>query len=227
MDSDRHVASETIHAGRVVWWIDGACSNNQFRHLRRGGCGVFYVEEGHPFNKSYLLPGVEQTNQRADFHAVISSIETEQRPLEIRSDSRYVCDGFQSIAGGTRSEHFSGDNADLWSVLSCLVASRDREAVIMIKVKGHAKDRHVASGEVLAIDEWGNDKADTLAVDCGSVHSAPAHLVAAYNRRREISKASHKIMVNIWRRVERQSVSWDSAAQITKKKSPKTRGHWI
>ena len=128
---------------------------------------------------------------------MIVAIEAEQRPLEIRSDSTYVFYGCQSIAGGTRSKHLSGDNADLWSVLSCLVASRDREAVIMIKVKGHAKDRHVASGEVLAIDKWGNDKADTLAVEGGLVHSAPAHLVAAYNRRREMSKAIHKLMLSI------------------------------
>ena len=119
---------------------------------RRGGCGVFYAE-GHPFNKSYPLPGVEQTNQRAELHAVITSIETEQRPLEIRSDSKYVCDGFQSILGGISCVHLKGDNADLWSVLARLVAFRDREEVIIVKIKGHAKDRHVASGEVLAIDK--------------------------------------------------------------------------
>ena len=157
---------------------------------------MFYVE-GHIFNKSYHFPGVEQTNQRAKFHAVIIAIETEQRPLEIRSGSKYVCDGFQSIAEAHSISIFAGDNADFWSVSSCLVASRDREAVIMIKVKGNAKDRHVASGEVLAIDEWGNDKADTLAVEGGLVHSAPAHLVAAYNRRREMSNTTHNIMVSI------------------------------
>ena len=47
--SEKHAANETIHDGRVVCWTDGACSNNQFRHLRRGGCGVFYAE-GHSFN---------------------------------------------------------------------------------------------------------------------------------------------------------------------------------
>ena len=98
--------------------------------------------------------GVEQTNQRAELHAVIIAIETDQRPLEIRSDSQYVCDGFESILSGTPSQHAAGDNADLWFVLSNIMATRDREAVIMVKIKGHAKDRHVASGQVLAIDKW-------------------------------------------------------------------------
>ena len=66
---------KTMHDGRFVCWIDGACSNNQFKHLRRGGCGVFYAE-GHPFNRACPLPCVEQTNLRAELQAVITSIET-------------------------------------------------------------------------------------------------------------------------------------------------------
>ena len=94
--------------------------------------------------------------------------------MEIRSDSQYVCDGFESIFSGTPSQHAAGDNADLWLVLSNIMATRDREAVIMVKIKGHAKDRHVASGQVLAIDKWGNDSVDTLAVKGGECHAAPA-----------------------------------------------------
>ena len=60
--------------------------------------------------------------------------------MEIRSDSKYVCDGFQSIVDGIVCEHLTGDNADLWSVLSYAFAFRGRVAVIMVKVKGHAKD---------------------------------------------------------------------------------------
>ena len=36
-----------------------------------------------------------------------------------------------------------------------------------------------------------------LAVAGGAVHSAPAHLVSAYNRLRVMSKATHKIMLHI------------------------------
>jgi hypothetical protein len=157
---------------------------------------VFYAPE-HPSNKSYPLPGVEQTNQRAELHAVISAIESEFRFLEIRSDSKYVCDGFASIQNGTYSEHLSGDNADLWLVLLNTLGTRQKESVIVTKVKGHAKERHVASGEVLPIDKWGNDSADALAVKGGEVHEAPAHVVAAFKRRRKMSRATHRMMLRI------------------------------
>ena len=79
---EAHAASETTHDGRIVCWTDGACSNNYYRHLRRGGCGIFYADE-HPFNGCYPLPGVQQTNQRAELHALITAIETEQRSMTV------------------------------------------------------------------------------------------------------------------------------------------------
>ena len=48
------------------------------------------------------------------------------------------------------------------------------------------------------IDKWGNDEADTLAVDGGETHAAPEHLVATFNRRRKVSKATHGMMVRIF-----------------------------
>ena len=194
--SGQYVGAEFAHAGRVVCWTDGACSNNQYRHLRRGGCGVFYAV-GHPSNKAYPLPGVEQTNQRAELHAIISAIESEPRFLEVRTDSKYVCDGFQAIRQDKLRVHSSGDNADLWSVLASTVAAREADSVIVTKVKGHAKDHHVASGQVLAVDKWGNDHADTLAVEGRKEHEPPQHLVDAFIGRRAASKATHMMMRQI------------------------------
>ena len=70
-------------------------------------------------------------------------------------------------------------------------------AVVLVKVKGHAKDKHVASEEVLAIDKFGNDHADTLAVEGSELHAAPEHLVAAFKRRRQLGAATHTMMVRI------------------------------
>ena len=187
---------ETTHENRVVCWTDGACSNNQFRHLRRAGCGVFFGA-GHPSNMSYPLLGVEQTNQRAELHAVIAVLEIEKRPVEIRSDSKYVCDGFLAFQQNLRCEHLTGDNADLWAILASLVTSRDQGTVVLAKVKGHAKEEHVASGEVLAIDKYGNDQADIHAVEGSRRHTAPDHLVAAFVRRRRLAKATHSMMLRI------------------------------
>ena len=90
-----------------------------------------------------------------------------------------------------------GDNADLWSVLSSTFASRAKDSVVVTKVKGHAKDRHVANGQVLSIDKRGIDSADKWAVKGGECHAAPAHLSAAFERRRVMSRATHRMMLCI------------------------------
>ena len=72
------------------------------------------------------------------------------------------------------------------------------KAIIMVKIKGHAKDRHVASGDVLAIDKRCNGKADMLAVKYGELHAAPAHLGGAFNRHREMSRAIHRMFLLIF-----------------------------
>ena len=60
----REGACEICADGRVVIWTDGACPQNQFRHLRRGVCGIWYHDK-HPRNASFSSSGPEQTNQRA------------------------------------------------------------------------------------------------------------------------------------------------------------------
>ena len=79
--------------------------------------------------------------------------------------------------------------------------------MIVTKVKGHAKERHVASGEVLPIDKIGNDNADALAVKGGEVHAAPASVVAAFERRRKMSRATHRMMLRILEARQRAEVA--------------------
>ena len=180
---------ETHVGGAVVAWTDGACPKNQFRQLRRAGCGVFFGTS-HPGNLSFKLPGPEQTNQRAELAACIACIESNVRPLEIRTDSKYVIDG----AGNPGRR---GDNGDLWKIFHSLIQAREPGHVRFVKVKGHAKKIHVASGEVLAIDKWGNDAADTLAVRGASMHAIPAKLGAAKAKRQAQAKAVHSMMLRI------------------------------
>ena len=111
-------------------------------------------------------------------------------PLEIRTDSKYVIDG----AGNPGRR---GDNRDLWSILHALLQAREPGHIRFVKVKGHAKDVHVASGDVLAVDKWGNDAADTLAVDGASTHAIPAHVCTAKTKRQAQAKAVHGMMLRI------------------------------
>ena len=152
---------EVFSGHRVVAWTDGACPNNDICFLRRAGCGVFY-NVGHVRNRSYPLPGPEQTNQRAELHACIAALEAEPRAIELRSDSKYVVDGVMRHARW-RLAGWRGDNADLWAIMSAILSERGTD-VRVVKVKGHATDVDVQRGRVDPIDKFGNDAADELAV---------------------------------------------------------------
>ena len=197
---------ETIVDGFVVVWTDGACAKNQWRQLRRAGCGVFYGN-GHPGNLSFKLPGPEQTNQRAELAACIACLERDMRPLEIRTDSKYVIDG-------ACNPDRRGDNRDLWIILHAHLQAREPGHVRFVKVKGHATEADVASGVILAIDKWGNDEADALARDGASMHAIPACVGIAKAKRRVQAKATHSMMLRILKaRAEAENVLFGNASE--------------
>ena len=118
---------EVVHDGRVVVWTDGAGRRNQDSRTRRAGIGVFY-SESHMGNVSRPLPGMEQTNNRAELHAIIDTVERDRRPLEIRTDSKYCVTGLERLSALVPKE-----NADLWARLKAAMAGAD---VLVTKVKG-------------------------------------------------------------------------------------------
>ena len=83
----------------VVAWTDGAC--------------VFFGI-GENRNRSFTLPGREQTNNWAELLAAITSMRVQDGNFEIRTDSEYVVRiGTGLLQGGIQK---SGDcNADLWN----------------------------------------------------------------------------------------------------------------
>ena len=114
-------ASHDLETEKVLW-TDGACSNNQDFRLRRAGSGIFYGDACVE-NLGVPLPGPVQTNQRAELFAVVLACLRDPRSLDIRSDSKYVCDGFQSLL--LHGLHVvSGDHIDLWNLLAHELRSR-------------------------------------------------------------------------------------------------------
>ena len=79
------VASDDVHLPQKIW-TDGASSNNQDFRFSRAGSGVYYGQN-HSVNMHVMLPGLVQTNQRAELLAVVLSCLRDPRPLDIRSDS--------------------------------------------------------------------------------------------------------------------------------------------
>jgi ribonuclease HI len=119
---------EVIAEGKVVVFTDGACRDNQVRTLRQAGIGGFWGE-GHPLNFGLPLREGEQTNNRAELAAIIRVLELERRPVNIRTDSKYVLDGvlqhrFRWKRSGWRGKRRPIANADLWIALDTILQTR-------------------------------------------------------------------------------------------------------
>ena len=182
-----------------VLWTDGASAHNQDSRFRRAGSGIFYGIE-HALNWSGILPGLAQSNQRAELFAVVVACLRDPRPLDIRSDSEWVCNGFRDwrtwAAVGWQGEH-----ADLWDVLAKELCVRACD-VSVSWVKGHATENDVKYGRTTCEDKAGNDGADKLAVAGAAIHHVPAEGAAEAMSRRQMAKRTQEMMVNIL--IERQ-----------------------
>ena len=122
--------------GITVVWTDGASRNNQDARVRRAGCGIFYGT-AHDFNFSCILPGLVQSNQRAELLAIVLALNRDPRSLELRTDSQYVYDG--ACAWHSWCERgWRGANADLWLRFSHAIAARPVVYTNFTKVEGHA-----------------------------------------------------------------------------------------
>ncbi len=64
----------------------------------------------------------------------------------------------------------STKDGDLWKLFHRFTIERGWESVKLTKVKGHAKEDQVRSGQILLKDKEGNDKADEAAKDAISHH---------------------------------------------------------
>jgi ribonuclease HI len=180
-------------------WTDGASPHNQDSRFRRAGSGIYYGLE-HIMNWSGILPGLAQSNQRAELFAVLVACLRDPRPLDIRSDSEWVCKGFSSLSSWV-SQGWQGEHADLWNMLACEVSSRACD-VSVSWCKGHATWKDVDRGRTTSEDKIGNDGADKLAVDGAAKHRVPPEVVAAAKARRQTAKRTHEMMLEIL--IERQ-----------------------
>ena len=90
---DVPLRSEQWSGERVAVHTDGAARRNQHHEIRRAGHGGYWCE-GHPLNFIDPLQGTQQTNQRAELSAAIETLKREKRQVEIRTDSKYLYDGF-------------------------------------------------------------------------------------------------------------------------------------
>ena len=72
---------------RITVYTDGGCQHQSDPTARYCGAGI-YVHPGHPMNTFICVPGMEQSNQRAELLAVVHAISTTAQPTTIASDSK-------------------------------------------------------------------------------------------------------------------------------------------
>ena len=153
----------------------------------------------HDLNFSCILPGLVQSNQRAELLAIVLALNRDPRCLELRTDSQYVYDG--ACAWHSWCERgWRGANADLWLLFSHAMAARPAVYTNFTKVEGHALDIDVQRGRVLAIDKWGNDGADVYACAGADRHAVPDSVLRVFAFRNIAATGTHKMMVQIPRR---------------------------
>ena len=146
-------------------------------------------------NMSVILPGLVQTNQGTELLAIVLACLRDPRPLDIRTDSEYVCKG--ASAWQTWCDNgWHGEHADLWDLFACELRSR-HTCVHVSWVKGHAKQIDVLRGRTTDEDKNGNDGADGLAVAGASMHQVPDEVLKAADARKDCAKSVQKMMVSI------------------------------
>ena len=188
---------ELFCAGRVVVFTDGACTNNQDSRLRRAGYGAFWARD-HPLNFGQALAGPVQTNQRAELQAVLKVLDLEKRPLEIRTDSRYVLNGCRFRRHLWRSQGWRlVEHGDLWELVDAHLLGRAPDAVTVVKVKGHATWLQVRRHLVTRVDKIGNDAADCLATRGASLHAMDAETVERMQNATRLAREVQEMMVDI------------------------------
>ena len=141
----------------LIVYADGsALSNGRFE--ARAGAGVYFGEGDTRNQSERLLAHEPQTNQRAELFAAFLALRhagEDQKPLEIRTDSKYVITGVTEWMFTWKWNGWKTANGgavlhqDLWIAIDQLIQERAGK-VNWRHVKGHS-------------NEPGNDAADRLA----------------------------------------------------------------
>ncbi|CAG8818422.1 34698_t:CDS:1, partial [Racocetra persica] len=153
-----------LNDSKIQIWTDGSSFNNSTTRAQVG-IGVFW-KDNDPNNLSKRLPGLEQTNNRAEIYAVIRALEVCEikiKPLEIMTDSKYVINIIEDWVekwgknGYMSYKNTPVKNQDLIKRLKKLIDNRIG-TVRLIHVRGH-------------LGNYGNEQADRLA-KLGSLQEA-------------------------------------------------------
>jgi ribonuclease HI len=163
---DRFVRQNyNVPSDAEVIYTDGACPSNG-TVAGRAGIGVFFGINDKR-NISARLPGLHQTNQRAELFAVLKALEAIytthlpgiKRNIYILTDSKYVIQALTEWA--VRWEREGWKNKGKKEVISKDLFKRARDLMrALADVNVMVSFRHIPGHSGI----WGNEQADKLAV---------------------------------------------------------------
>ncbi len=203
-DSCRDAQGEAWHEGYVIVFGDGGCEDNESRVHSRAGVGVYWGP-AHRFNAGIPLSGPIQSNNAAEIEALIYTLETDDRPVEFRTDSRHVHDGVTTHRSRWRANDWRPrlrataeiPNHRRWRRLDQLLHRRTQATFRIAWVKAHTSWRQVVAGDVTPFNHDGNNHADALATAGIACHRVPRHRVAAVTARVHLALAIQRMMLSI------------------------------
>jgi ribonuclease HI len=160
-----HIEMTTTSETPVTVYTDGSCSQTRQTNARAGS-GIWFGRDDMR-NRAIRLPGMIQTNQRAELYAVLHLIKTTPTniPLLIKSDSYYVIKALTKHLKNMEDKGWlTTANGDLIRTTVAWLRSRQSPTALQW-VKGHN-------------NEEGNEEADRLAAE-GAMHPPINHLELA------------------------------------------------
>lgn len=144
-----------------IVFTDGSCFSSKWRQARVAASAVYIPAS---LNFAALVPGLDQTSQRAELYAVLLALLATEGPITIASDCQNIVSGFALLQQNNfqLSKVQCLDNRDIWDSICENVNNRQARVQIM-KVKAHCQEGDLQQPDHLT---RGNCRADNLAKEC-------------------------------------------------------------
>ena len=177
---------------------DGACAHQGDARFARAGFGV-YFGEAHSQNVGIKLEGAVQSAQRAELAALDWVLRRAWRPVQVASDSKFVCCGFEALRGGACAA--SMEHADLWGSAQNALGAKEHEDTPCFARLGTSRVMPKPLMLRLASFPTLNFVTTTGLTDwlCmgANLHAAPERLVSLASQRKKDAIRLQSMMVSI------------------------------
>ena len=146
-------------ANRILVWTDGGCERPEIPLLAHSGSGIFFYADC-PLNCGFPTGGASHSAQRAEPEAILYALCVTDAPLHVRTDSEQSCNSLKLVLSDVLDVvQAIRSHTDIWIAIQTRVRAMPAGHYAATWVKGHAKRRHIHSGQTTELDKLGNEQA--------------------------------------------------------------------